>query len=423
MNKQVIDLDELTSCVLNYLEHELCRTVNTVMNYKRLFEKLKRFIVVHDIDLLDNTLDRLFLQEFYGGKQYSDLSESGKLFYNCIDLLREYFLTGQIARPVISRQRCNWVLNGPIGELMEKYMVQLLEEERMKKATSDFRRRMLFLFLNYCNNNQINDIKNVDLVFIVKYLGEYNSLNKNCIYQAITALKSFFKYLYEQKIIDINYSSKVPRFKRVEQPYLPTVFSKEIVAKFISSIDRSSKVGKRDYAIALLLTRLGIRASDVANLKFDHLNWDKSIISFKQTKTGVPISLPLLPDVGNAIIDYLHYGRTKNDAPYVFLGASYPYNKLHPGSLSGIVKRLLIKGRIYVKGKRLGAHTLRHSLSSRMLENDTILPVISEVLGHSTMETTKYYIRIDIKSMMRCILDVPSVETSFYIQKGGVFYE
>ena len=99
---------------------------------------------------------------------------------------------------------------------------------------------------------------------------------------------------------------------------IPSFYNKDEVATIENSIDRSGSVGKRNYAILLLATRLGLRASDIAALSFNNIDWDKNLITLIMQKTGKIIELPLLPEVGNAIIAYLKYGRPKSILPQVF---------------------------------------------------------------------------------------------------------
>ena len=258
---------------------------------------------------------------------------------------------------------------------------------------------------------------------LLNYLNYYKSYIKTDIIKTIQSLREFFKYLYAEKIVGIDISKKIPYYKEVSQTNIPLTYSSTVIEKLLSSMERSSSLGKRDYAIVLTIARLGIRASDIENLKFEHLNWQKSLITFEQTKTQHTISLPILPDVGNAIIDYLKYSRPESEEPYVFLNANPPFKSLRHDAVSKIVKRALLREGIYISGKRCGAHSLRHSLSLKLLENNITLPIISEVLGHKTSESTRFYLRMDIKSLKQCVLDVPPVSSLFYNQKGGGFYE
>lgn len=189
------------------------------------------------------------------------------------------------------------------------------------------------------------------------------------------------------------------------------------------SAERFTATGKRNYAIILLAARLGLRASDICRLRFENLHWQTSSIKIEQYKTGKELILPILADVGNALIDYLKYSRPVSDEPFIFLTARLPYTPFPTSNVvTHVVQRAFVKAGIDIKSRRFGPHSLRHSLGFRMLEESTILPVISEVLGHKSTESTRYYLRIDLKSMKQCMLDVPAIAAGFYDQKGGVFY-
>ena len=124
-----------------------------------------------------------------------------------------------------------------------------------------------------------------------------------------------------------------------------------------------------------------------------------------QQKTGIPISLPLLDDVAWAIIDYLRNGRPCCDCDYIFVRHNSPITKLR--STYDIVQKYLRRAQIALPvGKRHGLHAMRHSLASKMLEQEIAVPIISGVLGHLSTDTTKFYLKIDINHLRRCALEV-----------------
>jgi integrase len=239
----------------------------------------------------------------------------------------------------------------------------------------------------------------------------------------ISALRNFIKFLYEEKIINQDLSKKIPSYKRIKQPKLPSVYSGDEIKRLLSSIERSSPIGKRNYAIILIASSLGLRASDIAHLKFENLKWDCSTIELNQVKTDRQLILPLMPDVGNAIIDYIKYGRPKSNEPFVFLTERPPYCPF-PNSnvITHVVQRAFTAAGININGRKFGSHSLRHSLAFRMLEKSTTLPVISEVLGHGNSESTLFYLRIDLNSMKQCILEVPPINSRFYTTNENFFY-
>ena len=276
--------------------------------------------------------------------------------------------------------------------------------------------------MNHCKNKSIDNIEDVDLPLILKFLQNVK-LEKTVVVLMISTLRSFIKYLYDKNHIDFDFSKKIPRHKLINQPKLPSNYSVQEIEKLICSIDRTSSMGKRNYVIVLLASRLGLRASDICRLKFKHLHWETNRIIFQQYKTGKELILPLLPDIGNAIIDYLKHGRPISEKPYLLLTGRPPYGPFTTSNVvTHVVQRAMRKAGINTKGKRFGPHSLRHSLGLRLLEKNTILPVISEILGHTNSKSTMFYLRIDLKSLQQCMLDVPKVADGFYNQEGGKFY-
>lgn len=172
--------------------------------------------------------------------------------------------------------------------------------------------------------------------------------------------------------------------------------------------------------MVLITALLGLRASDVCNLTFENIQWEKNLIVLNQQKTQVRIELPLLSEVGEAIIDYLKYGRPSSELPYIFLHVTSPYDRLNRSTLHSIVCFYLRRADIhYEKQRKHGPHALRHSLAGVLLEKKTPLPVISEVLGHKNTESTRLYLRIDMNSLRQCALEVPPVSHSFYERWSG----
>jgi integrase len=177
----------------------------------------------------------------------------------------------------------------------------------------------------------------------------------------------------------------------------------------LGAIDRGNPSGKRDYAIILLVARLGLRVGDVNNLKLENIDWRKAILEIVQNKTHNPIRLPLLKDVGWALIDYIKNGRPKVDLRYVFLTHVPPIkgfandNHLH----ATIEKYMILAGIQNQPRKKRGMHSLRHSLANRMQENREPAHAISSALGHASPDSASVYVKTDIELLRECAL-VPS---------------
>ena len=231
-------------------------------------------------------------------------------------------------------------------------------------------------------------------------------------------------YLYKKGLIERDFSYYLSGLgKKFKRSRVPSFYTPEEIGKLEESISRSSSVGKRDYAMVILCSRMGLRVSDVANLSFKDIDWENNIVSLVQYKTGNPLSLPLLPIVGNAIIDYLRYARPKSDSKKVFLSCRPPYGELTPGAVHLAIAVAFRNSGVEFGNRHHGGHALRFSLAQRMLDKSTPIPVISETLGHTESDMTRTYVRIDLTHMRSCVLDVPETKDSFYTQRGGWFYE
>lgn len=190
--------------------------------------------------------------------------------------------------------------------------------------------------------------------------------------------------------------------------HIPSAFSKEDVHRVLEAVDRSSPKGKRDYAMLLVASELGLRSGDIRNWTFSNLHWEKNTIELTMSKTGKPITLPLLEKIGMAIIDYVKYGRPQTDSNCVFLRHISPIQPLTGPTLSTIVKQYIAMAGIDVKPwQSQGPHAMRHSLASALLENNIPLPVISEILGHTDSRTTGVYLKIDVNQLRNCALEAP----------------
>ncbi len=206
-------------------------------------------------------------------------------------------------------------------------------------------------------------------------------------------------------------SLKVPKQAKYYYPPVPSVWKKEDVVRMLESIDRSSPVGKRDYAILLLAARLGIRVGDIKSLKLTDLNWATKTIEIRQDKTKNIATYPILGDIGWALIDYLKNGRHSSSSPYVFLRTYAPYEAFGKDANLHyiIVKYTRLSGIKVPRGKRYGMHSLRHSLASSLLESGTPLPVISEILGHLSSKSTGIYLHTGIKKLKMCAINPEEV--------------
>ena len=209
------------------------------------------------------------------------------------------------------------------------------------------------------------------------------------------------------KLAKILYLDAVPAVRSSKQARVPSVWDPGHVARILDAIDRSNPCGKRDYAIILLVTRLGLRSIDVKRLEFADFDWPGNRLFVVQAKTGHRVQLPLLKEVGWAVIDYIRHGRPVCDCPQVFLRHLAP---IGPFSDQDHLHQILVKharvAHVPVSDKRRhGMHSLRHTLATKLMEDGTPVEQIADILGHQSVRSTGVYLKSSLGLLAKCALD------------------
>jgi integrase len=411
--KQLQTVQELMDGCVHFFEQQ---------SYSPL--RIERYKFLWNSKLIPFMVEKSFM--YYApsvGEEYIRVNIAGSIvtpnerdIIRSINVLSEFQDKGTISKTC--RKPITRELTGEIGCLMNRFLLHLESLRRTKITLSDHR-LYLSRFLFYLNNKQISIIEEVREEHLLSFV----STQTNNQIGIISTIRFFFRFLFEERIIKLDLSTVLQHYKWVRRAKLPSVYTAKEVFQIESSIHRDNATGKRDYAMTLLASRLGLRASDIAHLTFSNIDWENSTIKLSQFKTGKVIDLPLLADVGDAIIDYLKYGRKRSASPYIFLYTRAPFTAMTNGSVAGAFGRMVDSSGVDTTERKHGAHAMRHSLASRFLENQVSIPVISEALGHQSTTTTMSYLRIDVESLRQCALNVPLVEPSFYEQEGGTFYE
>lgn len=281
-----------------------------------------------------------------------------------------------------------------------------LESRGYAKGSIRTWRARLFRFEYFLIERGVDKFGKIELHHMNTYIKTLAGFSSGTVGSTIRILGKLSDYAVEKGYHTISFSDRLPVVRRINKYRLPTVFTPEEVETILQSADRNNSIGKRNYAILLLIARLGLRISDVRLLRFDNIDWENKRISIVQQKTGVPLDLPLPEDVGWAIIDYLKNGRPKTSCEHIFVRHLAPYDEFHDNCQRYVVKLVQKAGIHIAPDKPIGMHTFRHSLASVMLEKGTDIKAISQTLGHATPEMTQRYLSIDIEQLRQCALEV-----------------
>ena len=249
---------------------------------------------------------------------------------------------------------------------------------------------------------------------IYDYFNECSKLSWGLSYQDRNKsdIKNFLNWTYQKGLTKLSGDMILPKIVWHRKTNIRTYYTKEEITKLLNAIDIRTKQGKEDYLIISLICYLGLRISDVVGLKLSNINFNDNTISIIQYKTGNQLILPLIDKVKYPLLDYLKNVRpTDTNLDYIFITFDKPYkHHVELKTHNYIVKDYLLKAGININGRKHGFHSLRHSFSTLLLNEDTSLYSISTILGHQDIKTTMSYLDIDTSKLKELALEVPYVK-------------
>jgi site-specific recombinase XerD len=263
------------------------------------------------------------------------------------------------------------------------------------------------LFLSWLTEKSVTDIALVKPEHVIEYLKSTSAKYKKTTMACVsTNVRSFFHYLKMRGIGHPKLAISVPRMKVFRLKNVPTYLSETQEQKFLESFDRNLSSGKRNYAIAILLLRLGLRANEVSSLTIDDIEWKAGVIKICNNKCRRMDRLPLLPEVGEALADYLKNGRPKSESRQIFLklkfGKTLP---IKAGTVCTAINAGLTQFGIDLPKK--GSHIMRRTIASRMIQNGASLKEIADILRHRDLDTTMVYTKINIPLLRQISMPWP----------------
>jgi len=255
-------------------------------------------------------------------------------------------------------------------------------------------------FVAWLGDTGVTELAQLSPLVIRDYLSSLQGFRRGTISVHASALRGWLGYLRLQGRVAIDLAEAVvlPRLAVITVP--PPVWDKATVETLLSAVDRSTPLGKRDYAMLLLAARYGLRSSDIRMLRLEEIHWREQRIVLVQSKTQHPLELPLLADVDEALADYLRHGRPACAAREVFLRHMKPIAPFADhNSHWAVMARALRAAGLAESSARRGFHRLRHSLATHLLSAGVALDVISDVLGHTSIDATRRYTQVDLAGL------------------------
>lgn len=345
-----------------------------------------------------------YIKKYYSKSSVSVINHSLKSYYN-------FILTGDYQRKTYrNRPRFEYINN--FGDLFNSFIKSFKDKSEYTQEAIGYRINMFCKHLIDNNINKLSDINQDDITNYLNYCLEKYS--RCCCNLTTIYLRKFLNYLFDNKIINFSGYHVIPKLISRDNS-IPTTYSPDEISQILNSIDRTTKVGKRDFLIICLLAYYGIRIGDITRMKISSFDFVNNKLCFTQHKTKQNIELPLNEIVKSALIDYLKNSRPQISSDNVFITFNPPYREYK--SLATIVIKIVDNSNINTNNKKRGAHTFRHSLASNLLRNGASLKTVSLDLGHSYENSSKTYLSIDSQKMKDLSLNFPKNKDE--IEKEG----
>lgn len=267
-------------------------------------------------------------------------------------------------------------------------------------------RRFLLLLASF----DINKISQIESEHVQMFLSDVSQSRSKSMDDVVGALRKFNRYLIGAGLSGLPYAGLLMAPRAREGKIYPCM-PQDDLGLVIKSIDVSTAIGKRDYAILLLAASSGMRAGDIAKIKLSDIDWRKSEIHIVQGKTQAPVNLPLQRGVGTALADYILNSRPESKSPEIFLRSLAPFQGFKDGvSVASVLRRRMkAAGVSHTLGDGKTMHGIRRMLGTQMTIEGVPITTIAQILGHQNTHATKPYISLDIEGLRECALGFDSV--------------
>lgn len=275
----------------------------------------------------------------------------------------------------------------------------------LSQNTRIYHRRNIRFFLNdlfkpgACN---VSSITSKNIVQFVMNRAEF--LKTGSIGPLTYSLRIFLKYLRFTGHEKFNQSSLIPRPPNYSLASLPPSLNDKEIEKFWTSFDHSTIIGKRDYAIARCIADLGLRCSELVRMNLDDIDWRRGILNLQHTKSNKKEKLPLLKKTGQALLNYIRYGRVETIDRAIFVYHRAPVGeRLQITTIRNAIRRAFSRAGL----PEYGPHIFRHTLATRLFQSGASLKETADVMRHTCIDTTRIYTKIDFPNLNRVVMPWP----------------
>lgn len=406
VNIPIHDFETLIKAAESYLSSQKYSPI-TASAYTRIWRQAMNYAISMNTTLITDEILDAFVNDIYGISEYLHPKNSKeRRISRPLKSLLDFKETGKFSR--YYSYQAEHPVSSAFQEVMGIYRAWLIDKgQRMNSInTKLFRLKVFFRTI------QAYGIKKPEDISYGVFIRFMDSMKNNMTYRIniLRAVKDFTSC----PLIQTAYGLHVPEIHSTRESELPSFFTEEESSRILASVNRNTIKGKKDYLMLLLALQYGIRISDILALKISDIDWEMMKIEFYQKKTDKYISLPVTEAVKWAILDYLMNSRCRETSyDFLFLKSKAPHAPYADNSvMHAMITKYIKLAHIDTTGRHHGIHSLRHSAASRMLNGGVPLNIISETLGHRSMEVTQNYLKISMEQLRSAGLEV-----SYYVQQ------
>jgi integrase/recombinase XerD len=278
------------------------------------------------------------------------------------------------------------------------YQRYLRDLRGLNEKTIEGRTSYCLRFMQYVYNAGVKKFRALSCRIIHEFVREEGKqYSRITMVSYCSILRNFLAYLYASGQTKVDFSTAVVAPKTYRHERCPRFLPREDIEAMLKTVNRTSAIGRRNYAMLLLLSTYGLRGIEAVQMRLDDVEWRAEKLHIRARKGGRHSVYPLTPAVADALVVYLREGRPESRHREIFLTQRAPFRPIQTVAVRHVVKKHLKAAGRDVRG--VGAHTLRYSCAQRLFENDFSIKVIGDYLGHRHLGTTQRYIKIDIKSL------------------------
>ncbi len=388
--------------ILHFLE-EIPLSPNTVRYYGFCYQEIIRYCSEHSLAFFTQQDADSFCSVQNERVQMEEICNTYALIMRKAAFsLADYFVTGTICW-----NRRNYeatLLPEQYESILDRYETHL--SDALASGSVRLVVQMARKFLSFLVESGCNEISSLDISHVREFISRESPKHVSHKINLTWPVKKFLHYLRDNSMTDINadlfLANPVPARKKI----LPCLEDSEIQAIF-AEVNLDSVRGKRDYAIMRLALDTGLRWSDIASLKLSEIDWRKKEITIRQEKTEIALSLPLTVETGNAIAGYILNARLETESPYVFLRLRRPYDRLNSRTPAANIMSLYQSEKfVHQAGDGKSFHAFRRTMGTRLIKANIPLTTVSQVLGHTNLDSTKRYLFLHDEKLLACCMDL-----------------